>query len=457
MKNVSRYYQKVINSFVIGHERSLRAKKNILLLFLFKGLSAIIGLLLVPLILNYLDPIKYGVWLTLYSILNWINFFDIGFGNGLRNKFAEAKARGDSELAKGYVSTTFTGLLLILFAVYVSFIIANANLNWTQVLNAPVRFESEINLLVVISFSFFCVGLLARLIDVVLIADQKPGVSSMIGFIGNFLSLVIILILVKITQSSLILTGITLSASPVLISLIASVYLFSKDYKNVAPSFKYVNWKFVKELVVLGAKFFIIQMSVLLIFTASNIIITQVFGPAQVTVYNIAYKYFSFAIMLFGIILSPFWSAITEAYINKDFVWIKRITGKLFRIWYYFAAGVVIMILFSSQVYKIWVGDKIVIPFSLSLLMGIYVLLINLSNIFTTLINGTGKIKIQLYLSIIMGALSIPIMIFFAKTMELGILGIILGICLILVPFIIIFWLQYNKILEDTAYGLWGS
>ena len=38
----------------------------------------------------------YG--LTLSSIIGWFAFFDIGFGNGLRNKFAEAIAKGDHQL-----------------------------------------------------------------------------------------------------------------------------------------------------------------------------------------------------------------------------------------------------------------------------------------------------------------------------------------------------------------------
>ena len=76
-----------------GHERSIRTKKNILASFLIKGSNVIINLMLIPLTINYVNTTRYGIWVTLVSIVGWFSFFDIGFGNGLRNKFAEAIAK----------------------------------------------------------------------------------------------------------------------------------------------------------------------------------------------------------------------------------------------------------------------------------------------------------------------------------------------------------------------------
>ena len=79
-----------------GHERTVKAKKNIVASFVIKGLNIAIGLILVPLTINYLNPTKYGIWITLSSVIGWFSFFDIGLGNGLRNRFAEAIAVGDT-------------------------------------------------------------------------------------------------------------------------------------------------------------------------------------------------------------------------------------------------------------------------------------------------------------------------------------------------------------------------
>ena len=71
--------------------RSKDAVNNIALSLVGKAISVLSSLLIVPLTINYVNPTRYGIWLTLSSIIAWVSFFDLGMGNGFRNKFAEAK------------------------------------------------------------------------------------------------------------------------------------------------------------------------------------------------------------------------------------------------------------------------------------------------------------------------------------------------------------------------------
>lgn len=94
----------LIKKLFSGHERSVRAKKNILALFALRGYSIAVNLALVPLTLHLLDEYKYGIWITLFNVISWISIFDVGIGNGLRNKFAETIANGKLHEAREYVS-----------------------------------------------------------------------------------------------------------------------------------------------------------------------------------------------------------------------------------------------------------------------------------------------------------------------------------------------------------------
>ena len=58
------------------------------------------NLFLVPLTINYINPLQYGIWITISSIITWMSFFDIGLGNGLRNKLAQCLAINDFETSK---------------------------------------------------------------------------------------------------------------------------------------------------------------------------------------------------------------------------------------------------------------------------------------------------------------------------------------------------------------------
>src|SRR5690606_23076674 len=122
-----------------GEERSIKAKKNILISIFTKGLGIAISLLLVPLTINYVNPSRYGIWLTLSSIVVWFSFFDIGLSQGLRNKFAEAKARGDNESAQIYVSTTYAILAIIFAVVWLLYLIGSQFLDWSSILNVSAE------------------------------------------------------------------------------------------------------------------------------------------------------------------------------------------------------------------------------------------------------------------------------------------------------------------------------
>src|SRR5665213_1149128 len=167
-----------------GHDRSVKAKKNIIASFFIKGISIAISLVLVPLTINYINPSRYGIWLTLSSIVGWFSFFDIGLTQGLRNKFAEAKAKGEDNLAQIYVSTTYAILAIIFFIVWIIFLIANHFLNWAHILNISENMQSEISILAVIVFTYFCLQFVLRVITTLILADQQPAKSSLIDVIG---------------------------------------------------------------------------------------------------------------------------------------------------------------------------------------------------------------------------------------------------------------------------------
>ncbi|NTW25560.1 MAG: oligosaccharide flippase family protein, partial [Lentimicrobium sp.] len=294
--------QRLINSINSGSLRSVKARKNILASFGIKGISIIIGFIYVPLLINYLGTAEYGIWITLGSIVAWINYFDIGLGNGLRNRFAESLAQEEHKLARIYVSTTYAALSMIFGSFFVIFLTINPLLNWSTILNAPASLEMELSNLAIITVGFFLLRFIFKLISIIIAADQRTAISNMFDPLANIISLSAILILMKTTEPSLLNLGIILSSSPVLVLMIATFYFYSKDYKDFRPSIKLVNFKYFKSLAGLGIQFFIIQITVVVIMSTNNLIITQVVGPEAVTSYNIAYKYFGLISMITKII-----------------------------------------------------------------------------------------------------------------------------------------------------------
>lgn len=446
-----------ITGFGEGDKRSNLAKKNIFGSIIIKGLNIGVGLLLIPLTINYLEPTRYGIWITLSSIIGWFGFFDIGLGNGLRNRLAEALAKEDLKLARIYVSTTYAILSLIILGVLLLFYLVNPLLNWNKILNAGVDIisQNELSLLASIVFTFFSVQFVLKLIATILRADQLPAKASLFDFFAKLISLIFILILIKTTEGSLLYLGVIISLSPLLVLAFASLWFFNKKYKNIRPGWSFVKFDKAKDLFSLGAKFFLIQIAAILLYQTNTIIISQLFGPEQVAPYNIAFQYFSIIMMVFSIIVSPFWSAFTEAWIKNDVNWIKNIMNKLFKVWGVLFFISIIMVLVSKPIFNIWIGDVVSIPIMMSILVCIWILINTWNSIFSQFLNGVGKLKLQLYLGLGGALLNVPLAIYMG--IKIGILGVLLANIVVSIVGVILYPIQYKRIINNNAKGIWND
>jgi O-antigen/teichoic acid export membrane protein len=437
------------------NERTVKAAKNIIYSFLIKGYSIVIQFALVPLTLNYLDKFQYGIWLTLASLLEWFNFFDIGIGHGLRNKLAEALANNDVRLCKIYISTAYALVSIIFLGFILLFYLINPYLDWTSILNAPASISADLSKLILYVLVFFCLRFIFNLISVVLFANQSPAINNLMGPLGSTLAFIGIYILTKTTGSSLLWAAIVLSAAPLVILILFNLILFNTRYKTLKPSFKFVNFKYAHSLLGLGVQFFIIQMSILVVFSTDNIILTQLFGPEQVTVYNIALRYFNIGIMINGIITYTFWSPFTEAYAKKDFIWIKETLNKLQLISLVIISGVILSALLADKVIYLWVGNSVKIPDSMKIALTLYVI-VNLSAApYNMFINGAGKIRLQLYMAILSMIVTIPLSVLLSKIF--GPAGVTIAMVCSTLPNAILWRIQSNKLLNGTATKIWNK
>ena len=303
---LAKYFQK-------EDARSLKAFKNIGGSIIIKGISIIINLALIPVTIDYLSPTKYGVWLTISSMLGWINFFDIGLGHGLRNKLAEAIAKDEMQKAKAYVSTAYFSISLLCAVVFVLFLIINYYLDWNKLLNIPLEIDENLKTIALILFSMFSIQFVLQLINSIFLSSQKSARVSLNNMISNLFVLIGIFLLTKYTQESLFHIAFLFSTIPVIVLIIVNIYYFKTNFKAFSPSIKSFDFFALKDVLNLGLKFFIIQISVMIFFETSNLLISRFFGPALVTPYNIAFRYFGIVTMIFSILISPDCSACTEA------------------------------------------------------------------------------------------------------------------------------------------------
>lgn len=441
--------------FTVGNKRTLRAKKNITVSFIAKGITILISFIIVPLTLGYVGKVEYGIWLTIASIISWFSFFDIGLGNGLRNKLAEALAKDDKETANIYISSTYALIAIIATIMFIGFFIAANFISWNSALNTDVISNKELLKIVLTVFFFFCLGFIMRVLSSILQAMQKYAINDMLAVLSQILGLIAIFILVETTDGSLFYLCLVYGSKTVIVFFGASIFLFSKSLKEFAPKFRNINLKKSLPLMNLGIWFFINQVLYLIVTQTSIILVVQFFGPADVTIFNLSFRYMTIVSMLYIMVLKPFLSAFTEAYTKNEFEWIRSTMKKINLIWIAASFGTLFLVFVYKIFFRLWVGDEILVPLSLIIGFGLSSILSTWVSTFTLFLNGIGKIRLQFRVQIIQAILFFPLSFFFYK-LNFGLISLVIPGIIFAIVGIFIFPLQYKKILNNSAVGIWN-
>ena len=439
-----------------GDKRSVRLKKNIVTSFLIKGLSIAINFSIVPLTIDYVDSVQYGIWLTLTSIISWFTFFDFGMGNGLRNQLAKAVALNEYNKAQKYISTTYVVFGIIALSVFLLFFLVNPFINWNRFLNIPVVVDEDLHWILLLVLGCFCIQFVLQLLNTVLVALQEPAKADFITLLGQIGLLITLLIFKNNVKGSLSVLAIALYLSPLLVLTIASLLYYNRKLKLLAPSFKRIDFKYVRSIMNLGGTFFLIQIGAMILFQTDNIIIANILGPEAVTAFNVAYKLYSILLLLFSIIVTPYWSAFTEAYAKKDFEWINSNIKGLREIWLVVSLLVTpVFLLLSKYLFKLWLPDSVTIDFSLSMIMAVYIIFYNCLALNCYFLNGVGKLRLQLVLYLLVSITNIPLAIMLGKIW--GVEGVISANIIGFLFMNLVLWIQTNKLLRQKAVGIWNA
>lgn len=446
-----------------GHERSVKAKKNILLAVLFKGVGILVGFAVSPLSVAYLDPTRLGVFILISGMMDWFADFDMGIGNGLKNKFGAAVANGNEEEARSYVSTAYGALSAIAGALALVFVFASFVIPWSKVTDTDPSMNSEIQLLAIIIFAAFAVRFVSSLIYIIFNSLQETAKVDFFNLLSKIVFLVLIVLLFYFTESSLILFGTAKSFTFAFVPIIIGIWAFRGELKRYAPSFSTMKRGHLKALLSIGAMYFLIRIAMLVIYETNTFLIATLLDIELVPVYDFPFKYFSILSMFFMIVTNQLWGAYIEAYEKGDFEWISKIVGNLMKAWMGTVALGMIMILFSDTFYYYWINvwqeqDKVMVfPKSVSVFICISVCFSNFINVFNLVLNGTGKIRLQTIGVIAAAILNIPLSIFFVEVMDMGLNGIILGTIVSLIPNAIFSPIQVRKILAQKDTGIWSK
>ncbi len=409
-----------------------------------KPISLLISMLYAPLLLSCLGDEKYGLWETLLSIITWINYCDVGIGQGLRNLLAKEVTDEKYEEAKKSVSTAYCVLTVISAMLFSILLILVLLLDWNTLLSTKVDMRPTL----LITFAFICVNFILALSNSILYAMQLSERVAIISCAVQALNLAGLLVLRAFSCANMIAVAVLFGCSSLVVYIGNTLQIIRKN-RFLAPSLSKFAQDKVKIIGNSGVKFFIMQIAYVFVFTVDNMLITHYFGGAAVTPYHFVNKIFNAAFALFQAFLTPYWSRTTVAVVKHDINWLKRNVRKLYFLCIVFSTGYFLIYVLFKPFARIWIGRDLGYAPGLILVMCLYYIFYTFETASTNIINGTGKVNVQMWTMVLMGITNIPLSIYLAVNCGLGVVGIKLATAILLLIGMMVFIVNLNHIIKN--------
>ena len=388
------------SQFINGEKKDKQILKNICGALFIKGGALFISLFTMPAYIKYFDnQVVLGLWFTVLSVMIWLLSFDFGVGNGLRNKLVDAIVKGDKKEIKTYISSAYIiNMVIVIFTIFLGFI-ASYYINWNLIFNIDKNLVSKETMLFTVRCIFIGIMLqfLLRLISSILYALQKSAMTNLLAFTTSILQLLFLLLAPSYDlETNLKMLSISYVAFVNIPILLATIIVFQTDLKSCAPSIKYYNKTKALNVLALGGIFFGNQIMYMIITVTNEFFITQFSGPQYVVEYQIYNKLFTLVGSLFMIALTPMWSAITQALVEKDSVWLEK-TYKILNYMVIFTVVCQLLIIPLLQfIIDFWLGvNTIVVNYTFAIIFALYGSIFIYQSALSTIVCGMGKIKLQ--------------------------------------------------------------
>ncbi len=309
-----------------GRERYRKAGLSASVTFIQKVLTIGISLLSVPLTVHYLGAERYGVWLTISSLIVWMALTDFGLaGNALVNVLSESNGRDDRKAALEYTASAVWALTAVAAALGLAALAGFRFVPWNRVFHVSASSVDprELALAVAFTFAFFLLGLPLSVQASVYSAHQDGFLASGWG-IGINLASLAALVLVTRFHGGLPQLVLALAGTRIAVLAVNFYFMFWRRYPWLRPRPSAFRRHAVRRLAGLGGKYLVTQLGALGIYQSQPLIITQVLGPKDVVVFVIAQKIITLPMDLVYMATSPFVPAFGEARARDDWAWIRK-------------------------------------------------------------------------------------------------------------------------------------
>jgi O-antigen/teichoic acid export membrane protein len=354
-------------------------------------------LVAVPLALGYLGTERYGLWLTISSLIAILGFADFGLGYGVVNAVSEAHGRGDRRAAVTAVSSATVLLTIIGIFFATGFAITYPHIPWQRIFNvsSPTAI-AEVGPVVALFLGYFAISIVLGVVQRVQAGYQVGYISSLWTGIGSLLGIGGLLLAIQ-AQAGLPWIALALLGAPMLATLLNGLTFFGFHSPWLRPRLSDVHTKSMRNLARLGSLFFVLQLSGALAYQSDSLIVAQILGAERVPQFAVPMRMFLFIPTIIGFVLMPLWPAYAEAIVRGDIRWVKQTLWRSLILAFAVSLPLAIgLIALGRTIVQRWIGDAVAPSMLLLVALGIWAVLCSAGGSLAMLLNGASVIKFQI-------------------------------------------------------------
>jgi O-antigen/teichoic acid export membrane protein len=378
-----------------------------------KAITAATALISIPLAVNYLGTERYGMWMTISSVIAMLAFADLGMGNSLVNSIAEADGRDDRVAAVRSVSSGFFMLLGVSALIVILSLTSYGFISWPRVFNVTSDLAArEAGPALTVFVLCFAANIPLGVVERVQIGYQQSFTSSAWQSAGSLGGLVGVLLTIHF-RAGLPWLVLAMAGTPTLAVALNWMVQFFWRRPWLRPRWSQVDRVTCRKLAKLSALFLVLQILTVIGTASDNLIIAQIFGASAVAGYAVVQKLFSIA-LLSQYFIAPLWPAFGEALARRDYSWARRTLHRSILLGVGLGAVFAVpFVAFGQKIVEFWVGSDLV-P-SLTLLAGFacYAIWGGYIGAMSAFLNGASLLKRQVIFfgAASMGALVLKIVL----------------------------------------------
>jgi O-antigen/teichoic acid export membrane protein len=248
-------------------------------------IQVLITFFLTPFVIGTLGRDLYGVWVLLNSIMSYFSLGSFGFMTTLVKDLSEAIAIGARRRVDHLISSVFFGLIAV--GLLLSILVFALYSSMDVIFKIPSEYIDTAKNTLLILYLIFLSNFLQQVFFQSLFAAKRLYVATVLSILTNLLIALSTFVLLSVGYSI-----VEMAFGFLLVTLALGVVTFLVSRKMIGFSIHPSSFRFsiIKEMAGPSSHYFIIGISVLIVFNSDNIVISSFVGVGAVASYSIAFK-----------------------------------------------------------------------------------------------------------------------------------------------------------------------